>query len=82
MPILYKGSGGMPPGNFEILAAVSEIGIFSDLSPFNAPVDTGIQNVLKCCYLHAIHAVIQLLFISIFVLLPAIAINAIVKAIS
>ena len=56
-------------------------GIFSDLSPFNAPMDTGIQNILKCYYyLHAyIHAVIQLLFISIFRLLPAIAINAIVK---
>ena len=41
----------MPSGHFEKL--VSEIeseGIFSDLSPFNAPVNAGIQNVLKCCH--------------------------------
>ena len=63
---MLGGLGACPQEIWKI--TVSEIeseGIFSDLSPFNAPVDTGIQNVLKCCYyLHAyIHAVIQLLFI-------------------
>ena len=64
---MLGGSGGMPPRKFWKItpSEIESEGIFSDLSPFNAPVDTGIQNDLKCYYyLHAyIHAVIQLLFI-------------------
>ena len=76
MPIL-GGSGGMPPRKFWKIT-LSEI----ESIALNAPVDTGIQNVLNIALLPArayIHAVIQLLFIYIFVLLPAIVINAIVN---
>ena len=63
MPTL-GGSGGMPPRKvWKIrLSEIESEGIFSDWSPFNAPVDTGTQNFLKCSYyLHAyIHAIIQL----------------------
>ena len=43
--------GHAPPGNFEKLHAPSEIeseGIFSNLSTFDVPVDTGTENFLKC----------------------------------
>ena len=54
------GLGAYPPGNFEKLRSeIESEGIFSDWSPFNAPVNTGTQNFLKCSYylLHAcIHA--------------------------
>ena len=62
-----RGVWGHAPRKFWKItpSEIKSDGMFSDSSPFNAPVDTGIQNVLKCCYyLHAyIHAVIQLLFI-------------------
>ena len=37
-----------------ILSEIESEGIFSDWSSFNAPMDTGTQNYLKCSYyLHA-----------------------------
>ena len=47
-----RGSGGMPPRKFWklTLSEIESEDIFSDLSPFNAPVDTGMQSVLKCCH--------------------------------
>ena len=44
-----KGSGSMPPRKLWkiTLSGIESEGIFSDLSPFNAPMDTSIQNVLK-----------------------------------
>ena len=64
-----RGSGACPLGNFETLSEIESEGNFSDLSPFNAPVDTGtgytkrLTMLQLASYLHAIHAVIQLLFI-------------------
>ena len=63
MPTLGR-YGGMPPRKFwkNTLSEIESEGMFSDWSLFNAPMDTGTQNFLKCSYyLHAyIHAIIQL----------------------
>ena len=42
--------GACPPGNFEKLhSQIESEGIFSDRSPFNAPVDTGTQTLAITC---------------------------------
>ena len=50
-----RGSGGMPQGNFEPSEIESE-GIFSNLSIFDVPADTGTENVLSCVICMPIHA--------------------------
>ena len=72
----------MPPGNFEKLHSEIEFeGIFSNLLPFNAPVDIGIQNVLKNIAITCMPISMQLFSYCLLNIcaLPAIAISAIVK---
>ena len=41
-----RGAGSMPPlGKLHALSEIKSDSIFSDLSPFNAPVDIGTQNL-------------------------------------
>ena len=46
MPAL-GGLGACPPGKFEKLYQIESEGIFSNLSTFNVPVDTGKENFLN-----------------------------------
>ena len=51
------GLGACPQGNFEKLHLQRlNLGHFSNLSTFDIPVDTGIQNFLKCIICMPIHA--------------------------
>ena len=59
MPALGGLAGAYPPGNFEnTRSEIQSEGIFSNLSTFDVPVDTGTQNFLKCiiCMPGPIHA--------------------------
>ena len=57
MPTL-GGFGGMPSGNFEKItpSEIESESIFSNLSTFDVPVDTGTQNFLKCIICMPINA--------------------------
>ena len=53
-----RGSGGMPPRKFLKITSskIESEGVFSNLSTFDVPVDTGAQNFLKCIICTPIHA--------------------------
>ena len=54
-------------------------GIVINLSPFDIPVNTGTQKCIICMPIHAAVVVLQKLYIKIAMLLPLIAVNAIIN---